>query len=355
MRRVWWVLLIGLLMAVRAGAQERAQEPGEPEAVAQERAAQPLDAPSGEELSQDYAARHALIISIDKYDDPGFPDLSYAVADAQGMAKLLMSELGFPEENVRLLVNGQATRAEVNRALEGWACDERRIGRDDLLVVFFAGHGETRPSRRGQSQKGYLAPCDARRQSGGEPDWGTLIPMSTLEEISELVPAKHALFILDCCFGGLAGERGAPPLAAGLTLRARQVMTAGGADQKVQDAGGGGHSIFTGAVLEGLRGKADANLDKVVTFGELYNYVGRAVESRTRPRQTPGQGTLPDHALGCVALFPPGAKPVDLSVEERLKALELTVEEKLAELERLSDFVVVEQLENEIASEGFGE
>ena len=42
----------------------------------------------------EYANRHALIIGIDEYQDPGFPDLSYAVADARAVAKVLVEKYG---------------------------------------------------------------------------------------------------------------------------------------------------------------------------------------------------------------------------------------------------------------------
>jgi hypothetical protein len=122
------------------------------------------------------------------------------------------------------------------------------------------------------------------------------------------------------------------------------VITAGSAEQVVFDGGGGGHSVFTAAVLDALRGQADLDGDRVVTFGELYNQVGRTVEMKTERRQTPLQATLPDHEGGCVALFPPGVKPAASTVAERLMALERTAEERLAEIERLSDAVTIRKL-----------
>jgi uncharacterized caspase-like protein len=86
---------------------------------------------------------------------------------------------------------------------------------DDLVVVFFAGHGETQDIHRGKS--GFLVPVDGRRDRTGTLEWATLLGMWDLEKASEGIPAKHALFILDCCFGGLVSDRAAPLLAAGLT------------------------------------------------------------------------------------------------------------------------------------------
>ena len=50
---------------------------------------------------------------------------------------------------------------------------------------------------------------------------------------------------------------------------ARQMFTAGGADQQVADNGPNGHSVFTWTLLEGLDGRADLNGDGVITATEL--------------------------------------------------------------------------------------
>jgi len=298
-----------------------------------------------EASSTAYGRRHALVIGIDEYEDAAYPDLGYAVADARAVAKILIESYGFESEDVRLIVNEDATKIALEEALEDWACDPGRVGEEDLFVLFFAGHGVTRPGRR--ESRGYLVPVDGQSESDGAPTWSSLIGMNDVEDISELVPAKHALFVLDCCFGGLAVTRAAPPIAAGLSNRARQVITAGNAQQAVLDAGGGGHSVFTGALLGGLEGDADLDGDQVVTFGELFNHVGREVERRTEERQTPLQATFPDHEGGNVALFSPDVKPGTMTAAQRLKALERTADERLAELERLADFILVQKLASE--------
>ena len=45
-----------------------------------------------EEASLDYGQRHALVIGIDDYQDPGFPDLEHAVRDAEGVAQVLIEK-----------------------------------------------------------------------------------------------------------------------------------------------------------------------------------------------------------------------------------------------------------------------
>ncbi len=334
--RKWLKLaILSLLLMPTLG---QAQEEG----PAAERGVAPIkdDDPSTSSLG--YSARHALIIGIDQYADPGFPDLGHAAADAKGIAKLLVDHLYFDEDRVRLILNQDATQQNIHRELEDWACNPDTIGKNDLLVVFFAGHGVTR-DLGSRGKRGYLVPVDGRKRDGSEA-WSSLVAMPFFEEVSEACPAKHVLFILDCCFGGLAVTRAPPPVAAGLSNRARQAITAGNAEQAVLDGGGGGHSVFTAAVLDALKGQADLDGDKVITFGELFNHVGRIVETKTSQRQTPLQATFPDHEGGCVALFPPGIKPAATTVADRLMALERTAEERLEEIERLADIVGIGEL-----------
>ena len=296
--------------------------------------------------SRTYASRHALVIGIDDYEDPGYPDLGYAVADARAIAKMVIEQFQFPEGNVKLLLNGDANKDAVEDALEEWASDPDRVGEEDLFVIFFAGHGVTR-DLGSRGSRGYLVPVDGEKDRKGRPSWGSLIGMPDFEEVSEAIPAKHALFILDCCFGGLAVKRSDPPVAAGLTSRARQVITAGGADQEVLDTGGGGHSVFTGALLSAMRGDADLDGDGAVTFGEIFNHVGREVQRKTEDAQTPLQSSFPDHGGGCIALFTPGLEPGRQSIHERLKGLELSLEEELEERKRFSDIVQIRRLKRE--------
>jgi formylglycine-generating enzyme required for sulfatase activity len=299
---------------------------------------------STEPLPASYGRRHALVMGINDYDDPAFPDLGYAVADARAIAKQLVDRFGFEADRVRLVLNEDARKESLERELQNWACDEDAIGEEDLLLVFFAGHGVTRRYAGGTKAKGYLVPVDARTRSDGKTDWGSLVAMSDLEEISELIPAKHTLFLLDCCFGGLVVSRAAPPVAAGLSNRARQVITAGGEDQTVLDAGGSGHSVFTQEVLDALGGDADLDNDQVITFGELFNHVGRTVEAMTSGRQTPLQATFPDHGGGNVALFSPDITPGKQTAGDRLEELRVGLDEAYELLGRFEDVMIAQGL-----------
>lgn len=242
-------------------------------------------------LAQMYSNQYAVVIGINKYPHAQWPDLTYARNDAEGVAKL-MQQLGF---TVYTLLDEQATRLKIVSLLEDQLAP--RLQKDDAVLFFFAGHGETRT--RNQEDFGYIVPHDGTEAAA------TYVSMEQLETLSrQMGQAKHQVFIMDCCYGGQLGSRGGdipttiPEYLPEVGRRvARQILTAGGKDQQVADGGYGGHSVFTGYLLKGIgEREADLNRDGWITFGELATYLIPAASRRNK--QTPGDGTLPGHAKG---------------------------------------------------------
>ncbi|SMC20427.1 Uncharacterized protein, contains caspase domain [Andreprevotia lacus DSM 23236] len=253
-----------------------------------------------------YGISRALVIGIDEYQTAS--PLSYAVSDAVAIKELLVSSLGFSELEVTTLTNEAATRQAILRAFLRFANED--IGLDDRLIVFFAGHGHTRTGSRGEI--GYLVPHDADLA-----DFSTLIRWDELTRNADLIRAKHVLFIMDACYGGLALVR---TTAAGTTrflkdmmLRtSRQVLTAGKADEVVSDSGGPipNHSVFTGHLLEALQGKA-ATPDGVLTASAVMSYVYAKVASDQNSHQTPHYGHVDGD--GDMLLLAPGLGELEQS------------------------------------------
>ena len=232
-----------------------------------------------------YKASWALIVGIDNYKNAS--PLSYAVSDASEIREVLVNELGFPSTNITYLVDGDATKENILKSFMRFARDDIEL--DDRIFVFFAGHGQTKTGIRGEV--GYLVACDSDAD-----DLSTFIRWDDLTRNSELVPAKHMLFVMDACYGGLGLIRtlhaGSTRFLKDMMLRyARQVLTAGKADETVADSGGPlpNHSIFTGHLIEGMRGKA-ATVDGVITASGLMAYVYQRVANDKNSGQTPHYG-----------------------------------------------------------------
>ena len=236
----------------------------------------------------EYAQSHALVIGINDYEHVS--GLAHAQNDANAFARVLQEQFEFNKDNLTLLTDDDATKDEIRRAFMRYAQD-RVVGRDDRIVVFFAGHGHTVPAHRGEI--GFLLPVD-----GDPSDLSTLIRWDELTRNADLIPAKHMFFVMDACYGGLALTR-IPVQTGGMRfLRdmlqrfSRQVLTAGKADETVADANGPrpGHSLFTGHLLDALEGGATG--EGVLTASGVMAYVYRKVTGDHYSRQTPHYGFI---------------------------------------------------------------
>jgi hypothetical protein len=236
-----------------------------------------------------YSGSHALLIGIDAYP-PAFPPLSTAVKGVRELADVLQSELGFKQEQIVTLVDGQATQRAILRALHDPLSRRDKVSPDDRVLIYFAGHGVTFDTAEGEI--GCIVPHDA--EAG---DVYTTIEMDRLTRLANRIYAKHVLFLIDACFSGFATVREMAPgverqVSDLLVRRARQVITAGMREQTVSDFWGpGGHSLFTGFMLDGLRGAAPMPGGVLRAF-HLAGYLQDQVAQHSQSLQSPQYASL---------------------------------------------------------------
>ena len=234
-----------------------------------------------------YENSHALVIGINNYKNCSV--LDYAKQDAEAVAKALENIFKFQKQNIKVLLDEKATKAAISEAYLEYTKDTN-IKNDDRLIVFYAGHGFTKSSNRGEV--GYLVPVD-----GNMDDLSTIIRWDEFTRNADLIPAKHIFFLMDACYGGLAFLRkpsgGMRFVKDMLKRRSRQVLTAGKADEPVADGQGikPGHSIFTSYLLNGLEGAA-ATKDGLITASGLMAYVYEQVSKDQYSHQTPHYGFI---------------------------------------------------------------
>jgi len=216
----------------------------------------------------------AVVIGINDYEK--VRRLTYAKSDAESVADVLKTQ-GF---QVAELYDRQATRRAILGELGDKLVD--RVGEHDRVLIYFAGHGETKQAKGGK-EIGYLVPVGGEQDALAE----TAIPMSMIRDLADALPAKQVLFLVDVCYGGIAGQqfRSLPKytaeyLKAITRERGRQLITAGGPKQEAMEGPEWGHSVFTYYLLEGLnKGTADLNSDGIIPASELYAYLDERVFS----------------------------------------------------------------------------
>lgn len=153
----------------------------------------------------------ALFVGITDYihfDDVEGGDLPGAQHDARSMRDVLVSRWGFPQENVRVLLNQDATRAAIEEGITGWLTSSARPG--DQVTVFFAGHGSQVWDEDGDEDDGLdetLAPADALPDSPAnditDDDFGRWLTA---------LPTTNVVVYLDNCHAG-TGTRDVTPFS----------------------------------------------------------------------------------------------------------------------------------------------
>lgn len=239
--------------------------------------------------------RWAVVVGVGAYRDPRIPALRYADADARAFHDFLVSEGaglgGFARDHVRLLLNEEATVRNVRSALLTWL---RGATDDDIVVIYFAGHGAPDPGRLDDH---YLLTWDTDLDDLP----ATALLMDAVSDAIRRVYHRHLVLIADACHsagvGGQAGTRALSVNAVNSAFLDRVRGTTGGhvtftASQVNQlsreDARwGGGHGVFTWYLLEALRGRADEDADGIVTLGEAMEFVRDAVRRETKNAQIP--------------------------------------------------------------------
>jgi len=238
-----------------------------------------------------YDNSYALIIGIDKYQN--VQSLNYAVKDAESIQDILVNTFDFPEDNITFLTNEDATRQNIIQAFSDITtkAEER-----DRVLIYFAGHGDTDDLPEG-GEMGYLLPVDGNNDNL----FVTSIAMDDLKRISLMSKAKHLLYLVDACYGGLLtiGSRGLDSKTTQNYIdkitknKSRQIITAGGRGEEVIEKSEWGHSAFTLNLNRGLKdGNADMNADGYITANELGMFLSEKVTIDSDNQQTPQYGRM---------------------------------------------------------------
>lgn len=253
------------------------------------------------------AGKRALLIGIDAYQ--AVSRLEGPVNDARDMAAFLVQHAGFRQDDLRLLLDGEATRHNILAAIEAWLIEGTRPGDD--VVLYFSGHGFQQPDLDGDETDQLdetLVPVDARVDEGR-----MVRGMITDDDIALLLDRladRRTYVVVDACHSGTSTRAAAvgeswrytktPRLPDGAPLRVTNtrgvagtvqtvasvvqsahantvVWTAVRADQKAlvdRDAGARAGSVFTRRLLAGTKdGEADRDRNGTVTMSELHQYL----------------------------------------------------------------------------------
>lgn len=237
------------------------------------------------------AMLHALVVGVNTYTDEKIPDLRYARADAQAVARLIEERVEGQRE-VSLLLDEQATKAQIAHVLQTEL--PRRVGIDDDVLLYFAGHGspEIEASRGDPSIYAITHDTEYARLAS------TAINMvSELAAWVRRLPARRVFLVVDASFNGAPGGRTfeGPHLWSGprtrrldrvslsrLAFGTRGVLLAAAGDKEAAcEEAAYQHGVFTYHLLE-IMGRSPT-----VSIAALHDAVASAVRGATKGAQNP--------------------------------------------------------------------
>lgn len=220
-----------------------------------------------------FAANYALLIGESNYKDPRLQTLATPSNDVNQLGALLQNRYGF---NVKVVLD--KSRAEILRELDALS---QKLGENDTLLIYYAGHGGMEKVRNGED-RGYWLPVDA--------EYGSSASQISNQEITYQVArmaARKVLIVADSCYSGLLTQtvsRAQRPLEAedktndyliGMAWKqSRNVLTSGRLEPVLDGGGAGNHSVFAAALIDVLKSNTD-----VVTSEEIYARLIRRVMS----------------------------------------------------------------------------
>ncbi|MFI6758017.1 type VII secretion protein EccCb [Micromonospora sp. NPDC050417] len=232
--------------------------------------------------------RLALLIANDRYIDESLSDLYAPREEARDLSSLLADADVGAFDYVRLLEN--ESKSAVERAIETML---RTAGPEDLLLLYFSGHG-IRSNKRGRL---YLAVANTELDALSS----TAVSASFVRELLDESDAASSVILLDCCYSGAfdgEGLKSADDLPIDGELSAgygRYVITATNSVERADDGRPATEvtprlrSAFTETIIQGLStGAADITGNGRITPEDLWRYV-RIELPRRAPNQSPCQ------------------------------------------------------------------
>jgi hypothetical protein len=149
----------------------------------------------------------AVLVGVDVYERSDVPPLLGCVNDVALVRHVLKEYFGVPNEDIRVVVNERATKANIVHRLRTMVRDAEP---GDTLVFYFSGHGSQIRDRDGDELTDRLdeliCPYDM--------DWDrrTYVIDDDLDALFAPLPRDIVLEVfLDCCFWGAEGA--GPPRA----------------------------------------------------------------------------------------------------------------------------------------------
>ena len=220
---------------------------------------------------------YALVVGVASYQH--MPSLKYTDDDAYQLYAFLKSPEGgaIPNDNIKVLVDDVATKNNILLSMEQLFS---KADENDVVLLYMSGHG----------LEGSFIPSDFD-------GFSNQLAYNDIHEILNNSKAKHKLCIADACHSGsLVTHKGTDftpavnsyySILENLETGGTAMLLSSASDELSLEYSGLRQGVFSHYLMNGLRGKADTNFDKIVTISELYEYMYSNVRAYTQDKQSP--------------------------------------------------------------------
>lgn len=247
-------------------------------------------------------AKHwALVVGIDKYDDPQVSALNGAVNDAKNLEQTLSDVLGIAKDSVFLFVSDDTSktrRPTKGNIIRGLRYVAKEATAEDTFIMFFAGHGIS------HGKTSYLLTYYS--QTGALVD--TALPVPRLLELLGEIKVSKKLIMLDTCRNDPESGRGDvdnrldEAFARGLDVRTRQsaggrqssvaVLFSSSLNERAYEIPGKNRGFFSHYIEKGLGGEA-VDMTGAITISSLVSYLQEHVPKAVRKGVGPDASQVP--------------------------------------------------------------
>ncbi|NQV19635.1 MAG: caspase family protein [Armatimonadetes bacterium] len=225
--------------------------------------------------------RYALVIGVSSYEESS-NDLRYAKKDASDFQDALLKFGRFNKDNIKLLMDKDATRENIRKNLEGWL--KTKAKKNDLAIIFFSGHGTQVIDTDGDEDDGLdecLLPYDFDNE-----DYSTVIIDDVFAYWIKNLQSEKVLIIFDNCYsGGAAKQKGVSlkgvkgnigkddftkDIVREVPRKGTALFSASKADQVSFESKEFQNGIFTHFLLKSISSISDNNFNNIINLNELY-------------------------------------------------------------------------------------
>lgn len=185
--------------------------------------------------------------------------------DAIAIARLFKSR----NAKVKLLTDQNATKEKLLQTLQSVFTKAKK---EDIILFFFSGHG---------IQNGFCT-YDTNCQ------YGKYITYDDLKKIYKQSKAERKIIFADACFSGAIRTESKQKISKESLINQHLLLfLSSRTDETSMERTSMRNGYFTTFLLDGLKGKADKNKDRIITAQELFDYVSPGVSRLSDDRQHP--------------------------------------------------------------------